>query len=147
MNNQADILLVENNEDHAFLIMQALKKFENHKDLSVHVVEDGMQALDFVRKKGSFPAAPTPDLILLDIKLPNKNGFEVLASIKCDQQLRSIPVVMLTSSDIEADITHSYSLGCNGFITKPMEVNQLLNKLGNIVAYWVDANTFPPKIR
>ncbi|HEB12567.1 MAG TPA: response regulator, partial [Actinobacteria bacterium] len=104
------------------------------------------RALDFVRKKGSFQAAPTPDLILLDIKLPNKNGFEVLAGIKKDKQLCTIPVIMLTSSDIEEDIFQSYVLGSNSYITKPIEVNQLLTKLKSIPNYWLDINTLPEKI-
>ncbi len=146
MNNQADILLVENNEDHAFLILNALEKFDIKTGLSIHVVGDGLEALDFVRKKGTFKNAPTPDLILLDIKLPNLNGFEVLASIKGDKQLRMIPIIMLTSSDIEEDIAQSYGLGCNSYITKPIDVDQLLRRLESIPEYWLDTNTLPAKI-
>ena len=137
---------MEDNKDHVFLTKTALEKFENKISLTIHVVEDGVQALDFVRKKGSFQTAPTPDLILLDIKLPNKNGFEVLAGIKKDKQLRTIPVIMLTSSDIEEDIFQSYVLGSNSYITKPIEVNQLLSKLKSIPNYWLNINTLPEKI-
>jgi len=145
MTRSVDVLLVEDNDDHIFLTKKALERFENAADLTVHVVKDGVQAIDFVNKQPPHEAAPTPDLILLDIKLPNKNGFEVLASFKGDKRHRRIPVVMLTSSDAEVDIEQSYGLGSNSYITKPIKTDELFKKLKAIPHYWVEVNALPPK--
>jgi len=148
MNRCVDVLLVEDNEDHIFLTRKALERSQEADDpveLRVHVVMDGVAAIDFINKRAPHEGAPTPDLILLDIKLPNKNGFEVLASVKADARHRGIPVVMLTSSDAEVDITNSYNLGSNSYITKPIETDELFKKLKNIPDYWVKTNTLPPK--
>ena len=148
MSRTVDVLLVEDNEDHIFLTKKALEKSvaaADFADLKVHVVKDGVAAIDFVNKQPPHETAPTPDLILLDIKLPNKNGFEVLANFKADERHRAIPVVMLTSSDAEVDIAHSYNLGSNSYITKPIETDELFKKLKNVPDYWVKTNTLPRK--
>lgn len=145
MNGSLDVLLVEDNDDHIYLTKKALERFERSTSLTVHVVKDGVQAIDFVNKQPPHEAAPTPDLILLDIKLPNKNGFEVLANFKGDKRHRTIPVVMLTSSDAHVDIAQSYELGSNSYITKPIKTDELFNKLKNIPDYWLSTNTLPPK--
>ena len=93
--SNVDILLVEDNEDHIFLTKRAMEKFQDTASLTLHVVKDGVAAMDFINKQPPHEQAPTPDLILLDIKLPNKNGFEVLANFKGDKRLRAIPIVML----------------------------------------------------
>ena len=145
MSHAVDVLLVEDNDDHIFLTKKALERFPDAANVTVHVVKDGVQAIDFVNKKAPHEAAPTPDLILLDIKLPNKNGFEVLAGIKGDERHRRIPVVMLTSSDADVDIEQSYGLGSNSYITKPIKTDELFKKLLDIPHYWIKINALPPK--
>lgn len=145
MRGTVDVLLVEDNEDHVYLTKKALEKFEESATLTVHVVTDGVAALAFIHKMPPFDKAPTPDLILLDIKLPNKNGFEVLAGLKKDKRFASIPIVMLTSSDADIDIAQSYELGSNSYITKPIQTNELFKKLTSIPTYWFKTNALPPK--
>lgn len=145
MSRIVDVLLVEDNDDHIFLTKKALEKFQDTANLTVHVVKDGVQAIDFVNKNAPHEAAPTPDLILLDIKLPNKNGFEVLARLKGDERHRRIPVVMLTSSDADVDVEQSYELGSNSYISKPIRTDELFKKLANIPDYWININALPPK--
>jgi len=145
MSRNVDVLLVEDNDDHIFLTKKALERFEDDAHLTVHVVKDGVQAIDFVNKNAPHENAPTPDLILLDIKLPNKNGFEVLAGIKGDERHRRIPVVMLTSSDADVDIEQSYGLGSNSYISKPIKTDELFKKLRDSPNYWIKINALPPK--
>jgi CheY-like chemotaxis protein len=137
-----DVLLVEDNEDHVFLAKEALQRFKD-PSLTIHVVTDGVQAIDFMTKQPPHQKAPTPALILLDIKLPNKDGFDVLATFKKDKNLRSIPIIMLTSSDAETDVARSYALGSNSYVTKPIKTDELFQKLKNIPAYWLKTNRLP----
>jgi two-component system, chemotaxis family, response regulator Rcp1 len=144
LTESVDVLLVEDNEDHVFLTKKALERFKDPA-LTIHVVTDGVQAIQFMTKQPPHQQAPTPDLILLDIKLPNKDGFDVLSTLKNDKKLRCIPIVMLTSSDAEKDIARSYALGSNSYVTKPIKTDELFKKLKNIPSYWVTTNTLPTK--
>jgi len=109
------------------------------------VVRDGVEALDFLNHRNGHAAAPRPDLILLDLNLPRKNGREVLSEIKSDPMLCHIPVVILTTSAAEEDVLKSYDLHANSYITKPVELNELLHVLRSIEDYWLSVVTLPGK--
>jgi CheY-like chemotaxis protein len=129
-----EILLVEDNEDDILLEEEALAdaKLVN----LMHVVRDGEEALAFLRRQDKYRNAQTPGLILLDINMPKKNGFEVLHEMKQDPALMHIPVVMLTTSDSEADIVKSYAKGACSFITKPMNFEKFREVVNQFAIYW-----------
>ena len=130
-----EILLVEDEPADANLVRLALK--ENKVLCHLHHVADGVEALEFLRHEGEQNAnVPRPDLILLDINMPRLNGREFLAEIKADQKLASIPVVVLTTSDIERDITASYKMGAAGYITKPIDIDQFIDAIRQLDNYW-----------
>jgi CheY-like chemotaxis protein len=138
------ILLVEDNPDHAELTLKALANgnLMNH----VNWVKDGEEALDFLhhRRQWADPAlAPRPGLILLDIKLPKVDGQEILRRIKSDEGLRSIPVVMLTTSDREEEIAASYRAGANSFVTKPVRFAEFMERIKAVKLYWMLTNRLP----
>ena len=137
-----EILLVEDSPSDTDLTLEALKDFKvrNH----VSVVEDGVMALQFLRREGPFAEAPRPDLIMLDLNLPRKDGREVLAEIKKDDNLRLIPVVVLTTSRADQDILRSYQLNANCYITKPVDFNQFLEVVRSIEAFWLFVVTLAP---
>jgi chemotaxis family two-component system response regulator Rcp1 len=137
-----EILLVEDSPSDTELTLEALQDFKvrNH----VSVVEDGVRALEFLRREGSFAQAPRPDLIMLDLNLPRKDGREVLAAIKADDRLKSIPVVVLTTSRAEQDILQAYQLNANCYITKPVDFNQFLEVVRSIESFWLFVVTLPP---
>lgn len=137
------ILMVEDNPGDVRLTIEALKdaKVFNH----LHVVEDGIEALDFLYRKEPYGQAPRPDLILLDLNLPRKNGREVLADIKADPSLSAIPVVILTTSQAEEDIVRAYTLHANCYITKPVGFAQLTDIVRTIEKFWLTIVTLPPK--
>ena len=126
-----DILMVEDNPDDVELTEECLKGTKINYRL--RIVEDGEQAMDFLRKQGKYVQAPRPDLILLDLKLPKKDGHEVLREIKSDPGLKRIPVVVLTTSQDEKDIVKSYEEYASCYVTKPLDLNQLLG-----VAKWLE---------
>ncbi|MBN1273303.1 MAG: response regulator [Candidatus Aminicenantes bacterium] len=130
-----EILLVEDNPGDVRLMMEALKdcKVQNH----IHVVEDGAEALDFIFRKKAYKDAPRPDLILLDLNLPKKDGREVLAEIKKNDSLKRIPVVILTASNAEKDILKAYDLNANCYITKPVDLDQFINVVKSIENFWL----------
>jgi CheY-like chemotaxis protein len=130
-----EILLVEDNEDDILLEEEALAdaKLVN----LMHVVRDGEEALAFLRRQDKYRNAQLPGLILLDINMPKKNGFEVLQELKKDPALMHIPVVMLTTSDSEADIVKSYAKGACSFITKPMNFEKFRDVVNQFAIYWV----------
>ncbi len=138
-----EILLVEDNPGDVRLTKEALNegKISNH----LNVVEDGLEALAFLRREGMYIEAPRPDLILLDLLLPKKNGTEVLAEIKEDPELRRIPAVVLTTSKAEQDILKTYNLHANCYITKPIDLDQFLSVIKSIENFWLTVVMLPPK--
>ena len=136
-----DILLVEDNLDHVELILKVLQ--ENNILNEVHVVSDGEEALEFLYQGGKHMEAPRPGLILLDIKLPRVDGIEVLRRIKADPALKSIPVVVLTTSMGEREMMESYNLGANSYIVKPVDFGRFLEATKHISGYWCVWNTLP----
>ena len=135
------ILLVEDNEGDIFLVTEALE--EGKIVNKVSVIKDGKEAIDFLEKKGKYQNAERPDLILLDINLPKKNGFEVLEHIKSQKNLKQIPVIMLTTSSSEKDISMSYKNNANCFITKPVDVENFLKVVYSIENFWISIVTLP----
>jgi len=129
------ILLVEDSADDADLMVEALR--EGTLDSRIHVVEDGEQALAYLRRQGAYAAVAIPDLILLDLHLPRKNGFEVLAEVKEDSLLRRIPVVVLTSSDSEEAVLRAYDLQANCYVTKPANQEQFALVVQKIEQFWL----------
>jgi chemotaxis family two-component system response regulator Rcp1 len=138
-----EILLVEDNPGDVRLTVEALKDGKVLNQL--HVVEDGVAALDFLYMRAPYTNVPRPDLILLDLNLPRKNGREILAEIKSDDSLKTIPVVILTTSEAEQDILRAYSLHANCYISKPVGYDQFTNIVRSIEAFWLTIVKLPPK--
>ncbi len=138
-----NILLVEDNPGDVRLTKEALKEGKVRNNL--HVAADGEEALAFLRQEGRHAGAGRPDLILLDLNLPKKNGREVLAEIKEDPELKRIPVVILTSSKAEQDIIRSYNLHANCYITKPVDLEQFLTVVQSIENFWLTVVMLPPR--
>jgi CheY-like chemotaxis protein len=136
-----ELLLVEDNPGDVRLTREALKSGEVAVNLSV--ARDGVEALDFLRQRGQFSSAPVPDLILLDLNLPRKNGREVLSEIKSDPELRRIPVLVMTTSRADQDINRAYSLNANCYITKPMDLDEFLRIVRSIEDFWLKTVTLP----
>ena len=141
MNKEVKILLVEDNEGDIVLTLKALKQAKVSN--GVNVVKDGEAALQFLKKEGQFKDVQTPDLILLDINLPKVDGIEVLAEIKKDKALMSIPVIMLTTSDSEKDIMKSYNNHANCYITKPVEFQEFIKVIQSIKDFWITIVKLP----
>ncbi len=140
------ILLVEDNEGDIFLITEALKEGKILHMLSI--VKDGKQALDFLENRLLHTAADLPDLILLDINLPKKNGLEVLQTIKRNDLLKTIPVIILTTSSSRSDVMESYRNHANCFITKPIDAETFLKVITSIEDFWITVVTLPnPRIQ
>ena len=137
-----EILMVEDNPGDVRLTREALKDAKVSNKL--HVVEDGVAALDFLYRRAGFDVAPRPDLILLDLNLPRKNGREVLAEIKQDEHLKTIPVVILTTSQAEEDVVRAYSLHANCYIAKPVDFEQFNKIVRTIGDLWLSIVTLPP---
>ena len=136
-----EILLVEDNIGDARLAKEALKESKIKNDLQI--VCDGIDAMDFLHGKGKFLNAPRPDLILLDLNLPKKDGREVLAEIKNDIDLKRIPVVILTISKAEEDILKTYNLHANCYITKPLDLDQFMKVVKSIEDFWLTIVKLP----
>jgi len=139
--HMVEILLVEDNPGDVDLARETLttSKIKNN----LHVVSDGEKAMAFLRKQGEYAAAPRPDIILLDLNLPRKDGREVLAEIKQDDKLKRIPVVILTSSSAEEDILKSYNLHANCYITKPLDFAQFTKVVHSIEDFWLSIVKLP----
>ena len=139
-----DVLLVEDEPSDAHLVRSALK--ESKVFCNLHHVVDGIEALDFLRCRGErYRAAPRPDMILLDLNMPRMNGREFLTQVKLDETLKAIPVVVLTTSDVERDIVVSYHLGAAGYITKPVDMEQFIDAIRQIGNYWFVLTRLPRK--
>jgi CheY-like chemotaxis protein len=136
-----EVLLVEDNPGDVRLTKEALKEGKVQVNLSVAV--DGLEAMAFLRKEGKYIDAPIPDLILLDLNLPKKDGREVLADIKNDNNLKLIPIVVLTTSDAEQDIMRTYELHVNCYITKPVDYDQFIKVVKSIEDFWLTIVKLP----
>ncbi len=142
--NEIEILLVEDNPNDVEMTLRALKK--HNLANKVHVVKDGAEALDFIFTKGTYEnrnANDNPNLILLDLKLPKVDGLEVLRQIKSDERTKTIPIVVLTSSREEQDMSESYKLGVNSYIVKPVDFDKFLDAVGEHGLYWLLLNEQP----
>ena len=137
----ANILLVEDNPGDVRLVQEALR--ESKLISQLHAVSDGKDALAFLRKQGNYAHMARPDLILLDLNLPGKDGREVLSEIKADPDLLRIPVVILTSSKAEEDITNSYEHHANCYVTKPLELERFIEAVKGIQNFWINVVTLP----
>lgn len=135
------ILLVEDNEGDILLTTEALQ--EGRIINQVSVVRDGKAAIDFLEKNGSYTGVASPDLVLLDVNLPKKNGQEVLQHIKTSDQLKHIPVIMLTTSSSEKDIMESYRNYANCYVTKPVEVDDFMKAVTEIENFWINIVQLP----
>ncbi|HLZ07208.1 MAG TPA: response regulator [Chloroflexota bacterium] len=138
---QAEILLVEDNPGDVRLTIEALREGKVRSHLNVAM--DGVEALAFVRREGRHANEPRPDVILLDLNLPRKDGREVLAEIKADDVLKTIPVVVLTTSKADEDILRSYQLNANCYITKPVDLDQFIRVVRSIEEFWLTIVTLP----
>ncbi|CDK98451.1 Response regulator rcp1 [Magnetospirillum gryphiswaldense MSR-1 v2] len=136
-----DILLVEDDPGDAGLTKAALAQARILCKL--HHVNDGVEAMAFLRRQGIHADAPTPHLVLLDLNMPRMSGREVLAAMRGDEALHKIPVVVLTTSDVEADIETSYELGANSFITKPVDIDQFIDSIKAVGDYWFSIVRLP----
>lgn len=146
MHQPFDILLVEDNPADVEITIEAFRR--SHKGNRVFVCRDGEEALDFLFRRGPYVkagAAPRPDLILLDLNLPKKNGVEVLELVKTDGQMKDIPVVVLTTSDREEDVARCYRVGANSYLTKPVQFDDCLKLVEDIQEYWLQVSKLPPK--
>ncbi|WP_200957457.1 response regulator [Paenibacillus sp. Root444D2] len=141
LSQNVEILLVEDNPGDIRLIVEVLKEGKINNNLSV--VEDGEEALAYLRREGSYQEAIMPDIILLDLNLPKINGTEVLAEIKKDPQLKYIPVIILTTSEAEQDILRAYDLHANCYITKPVNLEQFLTVVRSIENFWLTLVKLP----
>jgi two-component system, chemotaxis family, response regulator Rcp1 len=137
-----EILLIEDNPGDVRLTVEALREGKVRNNL--HVATDGVEALQFLRRGGPFAGAPRPDMILLDLNLPRKDGREVLSEIKADPDLRRIPIVVLTTSKAESDVLRSYDLHANCYITKPVDVDAFFAVVRSIDSFWLAVVRLPP---
>ncbi len=136
-----EILLVEDNPGDVRLTQEAMKEGKMRNNLSV--ARDGVEAMAFLRQEGEFKDVPRPDVVLLDLNLPKKDGREVLAEIKADPELRRIPVVVLTSSKADEDIASSYDSHANCYVTKPGDLEQFMEVIRSVEGFWVQIVKLP----
>jgi two-component system, chemotaxis family, response regulator Rcp1 len=144
MQNPIEILLIEDNPADIRLTQEAFR--EARLQNTLHVVQDGVSAMSFIRQTAPFQQAPRPDLILLDLNLPKKDGREVLKEIKSDPHIRTIPVVVLTTSDDEADVLRSYDLHANAYLVKPIDILQFIKMIQTLEDFWLSVVKLPPKV-
>src|ERR1700735_77330 len=140
-----EVLLVEDSPGDVRLTQESFR--EANPTIHLHVASDGLEALAFLRNEGSFSSAPRPDVILLDLNLPKMDGREVLARIKTDEKLRMIPTVILTTSDAETDVSNSYRLRANCYVTKPVQLEEFEALMKNITDFWLRKVKLPQQAR
>jgi len=138
----AELLLVEDNDGDVLLVREAFRSAKIRNNLSV--AGDGEEALCVLRREGSYAARPLPDLILLDLNLPRMDGREVLQAIKADPELRTIPVIVMTSSNAEIDVLKSYQLSANGYIVKPVDFERLQEIVASLESFWFSVVVMAP---
>jgi two-component system, chemotaxis family, response regulator Rcp1 len=136
-----ELLLVEDSEPDVRLTQEALNEAKVHNRLSV--VEDGVEAMEFLRRQGRHANAPRPDLILLDLNLPRKDGRQVLKEVKADDSLKRIPVVILTTSKSEEDVLRAYDLHANCYIAKPVDFNRFMEVVKSVEEFWLTVVRLP----
>ena len=141
-NRPVEILLVEDNPGDERLTREALKEGKVYSNL--HWVKDGVEAMEFLRRQGRYHDVPRPDIILLDLNLPKKDGREVLQDIKNDNELKRIPVVVLTTSKAEEDVLRTYNLHANCYVTKPVDLEKFIVVVKSIDVFWLTVATLPP---
>ena len=141
-NRPVEILLVEDNPGDERLTREALKEGKVFSNL--HWVKDGVEAMQFLRREGRYAGVPRPDIILLDLNLPKKDGREVLQDIKSDEELKRIPVVVLTTSKAEEDVLRTYNLHANCYVTKPVDLEKFIVVVKSIDRFWLTVVTLPP---
>jgi two-component system, chemotaxis family, response regulator Rcp1 len=141
-NRPVEILLVEDNPGNERLTREALKEGKVYSNL--HWVKDGVEAMEFLRRQGRYKDVPRPDIILLDLNLPKKDGREVLQNIKNDPELKRIPVVVLTTSKAEEDVLRTYNLHANCYVTKPVDLEKFIVVVKSIDVFWLTVVTLPP---
>ena len=137
-----EILMIEDNEGDVFMTTEAFKVAKVANNLSV--ARDGMEAMEFLHQAGKYAAAPRPDLILLDLNLPGRDGRQILSDIRADPNLTTIPVVVLTSSKAEQDVVRAYELHANCYIVKPVDFEKLLEVVNAIETFWLTVVKLPP---
>lgn len=140
----AEFLLVEDNPGDVRLTCEALTESKVKNNLSI--VGDGIEAMAFLHKEGKYENAPRPDVILLDLNLPRKNGLEVLEEIKADESLRRIPVVIITSSEAEQDVLKTYDLHVNCYVNKPVDLEQFIKVVQSIETFWLTIVKLPSEV-
>ncbi|MGB3585810.1 MAG: response regulator [Tunicatimonas sp.] len=138
-----EVLLVEDSEADAALVEESLE--DSKLKVKLHIVQDGVEAVNYLNKQGEFQDVGTPDIIILDLNLPRKDGREVLEEIKGDEYLKRIPVVVLTTSSAEEDIYRSYKLHANCYITKPLDFDQFSKIVASIEDFWFTIVKLPPR--
>lgn len=138
-----EILLAEDNPGDVKLTRKALEKGRLANNL--HVVTDGVETLQFLRGEGEYGGRPRPDLVLLDLNMPRKDGREVLEEIKASEELKRIPVVVLTSSEAEEDVIRSYDLHANAYLTKPVDFDGFIDVVGTLEEFWLQVVKLPPE--
>jgi CheY-like chemotaxis protein len=140
-----EILLLEDEVADAYLVKIALK--ENKILARLHHVVDGYEGLGFLQQKGNYRNVPRPDLILLDLNMPRMNGYEFLAAVKNDERFKGIPIVVLSTSDVESDVLSSYQLGAASYITKPIGIEQFIAVINKISEYWMTVVRLPRRYK
>ena len=137
------ILIADDDTDDRLFMEQALR--QNEYSQSIHFVEDGEELMAYLRREGPYNEenAPWPNLLILDLNMPRKNGFQALEEIKDDPQLRRLPVIVMTTSSADEDVVKTYNLGVNSFVTKPFNFNRLVEIVGTLKTYWMDTVKLP----
>lgn len=143
-NSEYNILLIEDNLIDAKIVKKAL--LESDPSFNISVLSEGNEAIDYLLKKGKHSNVETPDLIILDLNLPNVNGDEVLTNIKSNEKTRRIPVVVLTLSDLKKDVENSYSNHANCYVTKPVDFSEFVNTIKIIKNFWLNVVKLPPNL-
>lgn len=140
----AEILLVEDNENDVILTQEGFKR--SKLLVHLHHVKNGEECMAFLRKQGEYAGVPTPDLILLDLNMPRMDGREVLAELVADENLRHLPVVILTTSSEDREVLRMYKLRCSSYIVKPVDFEQFLRVIRSISEYWFTVVVLPPEL-
>ena len=137
------ILIADDDADDRMFLEQAMR--QNGYDQEIQFVEDGEELMDYLRRQGRYNAqnAPWPNMLILDLNMPRKNGFQALFEIKDDPELRRLPIVVMTTSSADEDVVKTYSLGVNSFVTKPFNYNRLVEMVGTLRMYWMDIVKLP----